>query len=50
MKPCPFCGSKALVAEFLLGCAECLVTFSFKPNDKDEYKIALDKWNTRKDD
>jgi len=47
LKPCPFCGEDAVIAEILLGCPECLVTFSFLPNNKEQLKMAINKWNTR---
>jgi|TARA_Y100000310_G_scaffold252412_1_gene259117 hypothetical protein len=47
LKPCPFCGEEAVIADILLGCPECLVTFSFPIDNIEELNIAINKWNNR---
>ena len=47
LKPCPFCGEDAVIADVILGCPDCLVTFSFLPNNKEQTKEAINKCNYR---
>ncbi len=47
LKPCPFCGGQAGIAEWVVGCVDCQVLFIFTPGDKKEMKDNIDKWNKR---
>mgnify|MGYP003131075885 CR=1 FL=1 len=47
LKPCPFCGEEAVIADIMLGCPECLVTFSFGISNTEQLKAAINKWNAR---
>jgi|10_taG_2_1085330.scaffolds.fasta_scaffold02935_12 hypothetical protein len=47
MKPCPFCGLKATLGKFLVGCSKCSLFFSFHPKIESQKDLAIQKWNTR---
>lgn len=47
LKPCPFCGAKAKIGKFLIGCGQCRLFFSFNPKVLDEKDSAIEKWNSR---
>jgi hypothetical protein len=49
LKDCPFCGSKASLAGFVVGCPKCATSFDFDPYDEEEKNKAIEKWNTRND-
>ena len=60
LKPCPFCGGKALLEEFsvrkgfeaCIVCSDCLVTMSTITYDTQEEAIeaAIEDWNRRAED
>jgi transposase-like protein len=47
LKACPFCGSKATVGLFLVGCHDCKITFHFNPQNKESLDSTIVKWNSR---
>lgn len=48
LKPCPFCGGKAILAQisesddYYVVCEDCVVYTDFRPKEK-----AINAWNTR---
>ena len=47
LKACPFCGSKATIGSFLVGCPDCKITFYFDPRNKESLDNTIVKWNNR---
>jgi|DEB0MinimDraft_10_1074344.scaffolds.fasta_scaffold207350_2 Lar family restriction alleviation protein len=47
LKPCPFCGTEAVISTFVVGCPECATSFTYVPDDKEDKNKAINQWNTR---
>jgi hypothetical protein len=47
LKKCPFCGGLSQLGSFLVGCLPCKVSFFFHPEDKEDVKKAVKRWNDR---
>ena len=47
LKHCPFCGAKAMIGKFLVGCTKCSLFLSFHPKIDSQKESAVKKWNNR---